>query len=75
MNELRAAARERGDRFYDDAIECDFCGTTKRYTSNAGCVCCSIARGNARYLALSDEDKAALAAKDKLRYAAKKATE
>lgn len=73
MNAIRADARAAGEKFYDDAVECDFCGTTKRYVSNAACVCCSIARGKYRYAALTDADRAAAAAKDAARYQARKA--
>jgi hypothetical protein len=67
-NPLRAAAREAGEKFYADQEPCDFCGTNKRYVSNAGCVACAITRGNSRYAALDDEAKAALKVKDHDRY-------
>lgn len=67
-NPLRAAAREAGEKFYADQAPCDFCGTNKRYVSNAGCAACAIARGNARYAALDEDAKAALKAADHDRY-------
>ena len=57
-NLLRSAARQAGEKFYADQFACDFCGTNKRYVSNAGCVECAIARGNARYHALDEKAKA-----------------
>jgi len=35
-NLLRAAAREAGEKFYADQEACSFCGTNRRYVSNAG---------------------------------------
>jgi hypothetical protein len=68
INPLRAAAREAGEKFYADQVECSFCGTNKRYVSNAGCVACAISRGSARYASLDDAGKAAQAAHDHERY-------
>jgi hypothetical protein len=65
---LRAAAKQAGERFYEDQNPCDFCGTNKRYVSNAGCVYCAISRGNARYAGLDEDAKAALKQKDHDRY-------
>ena len=67
-NPLRAAAREAGEKYYADQNPCDFCGTNRRYVSNAGCVACAIARGNARYAALDETAKAALKVADHDRY-------
>ena len=67
-NLLRSAAKEAGEKFYADQFPCDFCGTNKRYVSNAGCVACAIERGNARYAALDNDAKAVLKAKDHDRY-------
>lgn len=67
-NLLRAAAREAGEKYYADQNPCDFCGTNKRYVSNAGCVACAISRGNARYAALDSDAKATVKAKDHSRY-------
>ena len=68
LNPLRAAARQAGEKFYTEQFPCDFCGTNKRYVSNAGCVACAIARGNARYAALDEDAKAALKVADHERY-------
>ena len=73
MNPLRDAARQVGEKFFADAKPCDFCGTNKRYVSNSACVSCAIAAGNARYAALDQTDKDAIAVRDKARYLAKKA--
>jgi hypothetical protein len=67
-NPLRAAAREAGEKFYAEQDPCDFCGTNKRYVSNAGCVACAISRGNARYAALDETAKAVVKARDHERY-------
>ena len=67
-NPLRAAAKQAGEKFYADQAPCDFCGTNRRYVSNAGCVACAISRGNARYAALDEAAKAVLKAKDHDRY-------
>ena len=67
-NLLRSAARQAGEKFYADQFACDFCGTNKRYVSNAGCVECAIRRGNARYAALDNDAKAVLKARDHDRY-------
>jgi hypothetical protein len=67
-NPLRAAAKHAGEKFYADQFPCDFCGTNRRYVSNAGCVACAITRGNARYAALDSDQKAILKAKDHERY-------
>jgi hypothetical protein len=67
-NPLRAAAKQAGERFYADQQCCDFCGTNKRYTSNAGCAACAISRGNARYAALDEAAKAVLKVADHDRY-------
>lgn len=68
INPLRAAARQAGEKFYADQQPCDFCGTNKRYVSNAGCVSCAITRGNTRYAGLDEAAKAVLKAKDHDRY-------
>lgn len=68
VNPLRAAAREAGEKYYADQASCDFCGTNKRYVSNAGCVACAISRGNARYAALDENQKAIIKARDHERY-------
>ena len=68
VNPLRAAARAAGEKFYADQQPCDFCGTNRRYVSNAGCVACAISRGSARYASLDDAGKAAQAAHDHERY-------
>ena len=67
-NPLRAAAKQAGEKYYADQAPCDFCGTNKRYVSNAGCVACAITRGNARYAGLDSAAKADLKAKDHDRY-------
>ncbi len=72
LNAARADARAAGERFYCDAVECDFCATNKRYVSNAACAACSIARGNARYAALSPEKLAAAKQRDRDRYLLRK---
>jgi len=72
-NTARADARLAGERFYADAVECDFCATNKRYVSNAACVACSIASGNARYAAMSEAQRQAQAVRDRNRYLARKA--
>jgi hypothetical protein len=68
LNPLRATAREAGEKYYAEQNPCDFCGTNRRYVSNAGCVACAISRGNARYAALDEEAKAALKVADHDRY-------
>lgn len=68
FNANRAAARAAGEKFYVDQDPCRICGTDKRYVSNAGCVCCGIARSRGRYAALDDEGKAAIKAADHARY-------
>jgi len=68
INLLRAAARQAGEKFYADQFPCDFCGTNKRYVSNAGCAACAIARGNARYAGLDTGQKAVVKARDHDRY-------
>lgn len=68
INPLRSAAKQAGERFYADQDPCSFCGTNKRYVSNAGCVACAIARGNNRYAALDDDAKLAVKARDHERY-------
>jgi hypothetical protein len=68
FNVNRAAARAADEKFYLDQVECDFCGTNRRYVSNAACVACSIARSRGRYAALDDEGKAAIKAADHDRY-------
>jgi len=67
-NLLRSAARQAGEKFYADQFACDFCGTNKRYVSNAGCVECAIARGNVRYHALDEKAKAEVKKRDHDRY-------
>ena len=67
-NLLRAAAKHAGEKFYADQQPCDFCGTNRRYVSNAGCVECAIARGNARYHALDEKAKAEVKKRDHDRY-------
>jgi hypothetical protein len=74
-NPLRAAAKQAGEKFYADQAPCDFCGTNKRYVSNAGCVACAITRGNARYAALDEAARAVLKAKDHERYVERMADE
>ena len=68
LNLLRATAKQAGERYYADQNPCDFCGTNKRYVSNAGCVACAITRGNARYAALDEAGKAVIKARDHDRY-------
>jgi len=72
---LRAAAREAGEKFYADQEACSFCGTNRRYVSNAGCAACAISRGSARYAALDDTGKVAQAARDHDRYLKRMANE
>jgi hypothetical protein len=67
INPLRAAALANNERFYADDHDC-FCGTNKRYTKNGSCVACSIARGKAKYAALTDDQKAEHARRDHERY-------
>ena len=67
-NLLRLAAKEAGEKFYASQDFCSFCGTNKRYVSNAGCVECAIARGNARYHALDEKAKAEVKKRDHDRY-------
>lgn len=67
-NPLRAAARQAGEKFFMAQDPCDFCGTNKRYVSNAGCVACAIVRGNARYQGLDADAKAAVKQRDHDRY-------
>jgi hypothetical protein len=68
INQLRAAAKAAGEKFYADQGPCFGCGTNKRYVSNAGCVACAISRGNSRYAALDEDGKAVLKVKDHDRY-------
>jgi hypothetical protein len=67
-NPLRAAAREAGEKYYADQNPCDFCGSNRRYVSNAGCVACAISRGNSRYAALDETAKGVLKQSDHDRY-------
>lgn len=75
FNAPRAAARAAGERFYLDQMTCDFCGTSKRYVSNAACVSCAIAAGKGRYAALDDSEKAVVKARDHERYVKRVAQE
>lgn len=74
-NPFREAARAAGDKTYATFDPCTRCFTDERYTSNAACVACSVARGIGRYAAMTEEDRAALAAKDQARYQARKVAE
>ena len=71
-NPSRASARAEGSKTYSDELNpCMCCGGDVRYTSNAQCVACAIAKGRDRYAGLDDEALAALKAKDADRYAAR----
>jgi hypothetical protein len=63
----RNAARAAGLKFYLDQ-PCYICGCTKRYVSNAECVDCAIAAGQARYAARDDEARANQKRRDHERY-------
>lgn len=67
INPFRAAALAARERFYADDHDC-FCGTNVRYTKNGSCVACSIARGKAKYAALTPEQKEEHARRDHDRY-------
>lgn len=69
-NVPRNEARAAGLRTYTDPEGC-WCGGTARYTSNAQCVDCSIAKGRARYAALDEAGLAELKAADHARYLAR----
>lgn len=66
-NVPRNEAREAGVKIYADPRLC-FCGSDRRYTSNAQCVDCAIAAGRAKYAALDDDERAAQRARDHERY-------
>ena len=74
-NPIRAAAKAAGERFYTDQDFCSFCGTNRRYVSNAGCVACAITRGKSRYAALDEGMRAALKVRDHDRYVKRMANE
>jgi formate-dependent nitrite reductase cytochrome c552 subunit len=63
----RIAARERGEKTYLDAHPC-WCGCEIKYTSNATCVDCQIAKGKQAYASLSPEELAARKIADHARY-------
>lgn len=66
-NLARNEARAAGLRIYVDPNPC-FCGSDTKYVSNAQCVECLIAAGKAKYAALDPDAKAAVAARDHVRY-------
>lgn len=67
----RSAARDAGDKTYSDESNPCFCGGVIRYTVNAQCVECAIAKGKTRYASLDPDALAALKAKDHARYEAR----
>lgn len=66
-NPPRNEARAAGLKVYVDPTPC-FCGSIRRYTSNAQCVDCSIAKGRARYASLDEQALAKQKARDHARY-------
>lgn len=71
QNIPRQQARDAGLKTYDDPANPCWCGCSTRYVVNAQCVECMIAKGKARYAAMSEADRAALRAKDHERYVAR----
>lgn len=67
----RRQALDAGFKTYDDSANPCFCGCTARYTVNAQCVDCVIAKAKARYAAMTPDQRAELAAKDHARYLAR----
>ena len=67
----RTAARDAGDKTYIDSGNPCWCGEDVKYTSNAQCVRCTIAKGKARYAAMTLDQLAELKAKDRARYEAR----
>lgn len=70
-NPSRSAARAAGEKTYSDEQNPCFCGGVVRYTSNAQCVACAIAKGKDRYAGLDPDALAALKVKDRERYEAR----
>lgn len=71
-NLLRQAALLAGEAIYLDATNPCWCGCETRYSKNAQCTDCLIAKGKARYAALQGEALAARKVKDHEKYLAKK---
>ncbi len=70
-NLLRQQARDAGLKTYADPDFACWCGCITRYVVNGQCVDCLIARGKARYAAMTAEDREAMKAKDHERYLAR----
>jgi hypothetical protein len=68
INPNRAAAIAAGEKFYVSEHPCGSCFSDKRYTKNGTCVECTITRAKLRYSNLTEDGKAAHAARDHDRY-------
>lgn len=73
-NVLRQDARAAGLKIYSDPQSPCWCGCESRYVANAQCVDCLIAKGKARYAAMTEDQLAAMKARDRERYLARIAT-
>lgn len=67
-NPSRNLARDAGETTYNAEASPCFCGGVVRYTSNAQCVDCAIAKGKERYAALDPGERETLRVKDHARY-------
>lgn len=72
-NLRRNEAAAAGLKTYDDPDTACWCGSTIKYTANAGCVDCLIEKGKARYSRLEGAALDERKRKDHARYAARAA--
>lgn len=68
---IRSEAKAAGLKTYVDPMRPCWCGCEARYVANAQCVDCLIAKGKARYAALTDDQLDAMKDRDRARYVAR----